>query len=445
MFIHFGLNTFNETEWSDGTLPVSSYQPTSLNPDQWVSIAKEAGFRHVILVTKHHDGFCLWNSNFTEYDVASSPVKTDVVRAVAEACKKYKIKLGLYYSLWDRHEPTYKEKDPHSYIQYMHNQLGELLTNYGEICELWFDGAWDRKAENWYIPELYQYIKSLQPNCAVTINHTIGRRNNPLAIGKPADFNLGDTIRFYPVDFRTKDPNLVRYDDPKLYSFGGRLHYLPFEHTICLSDRWNWFQKKQIIPARPTDELEQLFYWTTRNDNALLINVPPDQNGLIRENEKQAIFELADRLDIRGGSNSLPAAKNNIVFKSVASASNTADGSDIMFAIDANLESYWMAKERKATLVLDFQRSKRFKKMALLEFADMLRMNDGFSAIRKFRIKKFSIEIFKNHQWLKIFEGDEIGACKQISFEQPYQTDKIKINIMEADAPAGFYHISLTI
>jgi alpha-L-fucosidase len=133
MFIHFGINTFNETEWSDGTLPVSSYNPTALDCDQWIKAAKEAGFRYVILVTKHHDGFCLWNSQYTAYDVASSPVTTDVVGAVARACKKYGIELGLYYSLWDRHEPTHNNPDPGVYVQYMKHQLTELLTNYGPV------------------------------------------------------------------------------------------------------------------------------------------------------------------------------------------------------------------------------------------------------------------------------------------------------------------------
>lgn len=110
MFIHFGLNTFNQVEWSDGTLPVSSYRPDRLDPDSWVKTAKEAGFKYVILITKHHDGFCLWDSKFTSYDVASSPVKTDVIAGVAKACKKYGIELGLYYSLWDRHEPAHSDK-----------------------------------------------------------------------------------------------------------------------------------------------------------------------------------------------------------------------------------------------------------------------------------------------------------------------------------------------
>lgn len=265
MFIHFGINTFNEKEWSDGTLPASSYNPDQLDCDQWVKTAKEAGFKYIILITKHHDGFCLWDSKYTDYDVASSPVKTDVVKAVANACKKYGLQLGLYYSLWDRHEPTHKEKDPSAYVQYMKNQLTELLTQNGEIIEIWFDGAWAKKDEDWQIPEIYDLIKKLQPKCLVTVNHTIGHWENITKIRQPKDMTEGDPIRFFPVDFRTKDPNIARWDDPKLYTYKNQKYYLPFEHTICLSERSNWFQKKQIMPTRSIDELEELFYWCTSN------------------------------------------------------------------------------------------------------------------------------------------------------------------------------------
>ena len=251
MFLHFGINTFNQTEWSDGKLPVSSYHPTQLDPDAWVRVAKEAGFRHVVLVTKHHDGFCLWDSAVTDYDVGSSPVKTDVVAAVAKACRKYGVQLGLYYSLWDRHEPSFQDKDPEKYVAFMRAQLTELLSNYGPVCEIWLDGGWARKRADWNIPSVYRLIHQLQPGCAVTVNHTIGVHTNANKIGQPKDFAEGDVVRFWPVDFRTKDPNFARSDDPKYYTVGDARYYLPFEHTICLSDRWNWFQKKDVVPARP--------------------------------------------------------------------------------------------------------------------------------------------------------------------------------------------------
>ena len=127
MFIHFGVNTFGNVEWSDGGIHALSYQPSEIDADQWVRTAYEAGMNYVILVTKHHDGFCLWDTDTTEYSVKYSGNHTDVVWAVSEACKKYGIRLGLYYSLWDRSEPAYKKDFDNQYIPYMMKQLTELM------------------------------------------------------------------------------------------------------------------------------------------------------------------------------------------------------------------------------------------------------------------------------------------------------------------------------
>ncbi|MDD3161622.1 MAG: alpha-L-fucosidase [Bacteroidales bacterium] len=178
MFMHFGVNTFSGDEWSDGTVPAQMYNPTKLDCDQWVRVARDAGFRYVLLITKHHDGFCLWDSKYTDYDVASSKVPTDVVAAVSKACKKYGLKFAIYYSLWDRHEPSYKDKNPEKYVDYMANQLTELLTNYGPVCELWFDGGWDRLPANWNLPRIYSLVKKIQPTCAVGVNITIVKEEN---------------------------------------------------------------------------------------------------------------------------------------------------------------------------------------------------------------------------------------------------------------------------
>ena len=148
MFIHFGMNTYNGLEWSEGKDPASLYNPTELDCEQWVKTARDAGFRYVLLVTKHHDGFCLWDSAVTDYDVASSGNTTDVVKGVSDACRKYGLEFGIYYSLWDRHEPSYKAADFSGYQKFMDDQLTELLTNYGDICEIWFDGGWYCRKED---------------------------------------------------------------------------------------------------------------------------------------------------------------------------------------------------------------------------------------------------------------------------------------------------------
>lgn len=241
MFIHFGVNTYGETEWSDGTIPVEKYNPTRLDCDQWVRVARDAGFRYVLLITKHHDGFCLWDSQYTDYDVASSPVKTDVVGAVAKACKKYGLQFAIYYSLWDRHEPSYRDKDPEKYVDYMCNQLTELLTQYGPVCELWFDGGWDRPVDQWNLPRVYRLVKQYQPHCAVGVNHTIVLKEGSRRFALPDSMTVDNkyTFQYFPSDFRLWDPKIAHKADKKQYLHEGKSYYLPFEHTICISKYWS--------------------------------------------------------------------------------------------------------------------------------------------------------------------------------------------------------------
>lgn len=441
MFIHFGINTFNETEWSNGTLPATSYNPTDLDADQWIKVAKEAGFRYVILVTKHHDGFCLWDSKYTNYDVASSPVKTDVVKEVAQACKKYGIKLGLYYSLWDRHEPSYKNTK--EYLQYMKNQLTELLTGYGDICELWFDGGWDKKDDDWNIPEIYEYVKKMQPGCLLTVNHSIGKPENPSSARQPKDFTHGDPIRYFPVDFRIKDPNLARWDDPKYYARKGKLHYLTFEHTICLSDRWNWFQKKNVLAARPVDELEELFYWCTANNNVLIINIPPDLTGKIRTHEKNRILELADRLGIRGGKSRLPSGPVNLTFSQKIRASTETENNPAGKANDFSLETNWTSNDSIAELEIEFETRVLFDRISLFEKAEMKSLGDGFSNIRIFKIKEFELQSFHNGKWDTFYTGEIVGACKIIRLPEKIIAEKLRLKIIKSDGTPSISHFAV--
>lgn len=139
LFVHFGINTFYDTEWSDGTLDPAKFNPTNFDPNQWCRAAREAGMKFLVLVTKHHDGFCNWPTEQTDYSVKNTPFQRDVVGEVAKAARENGLKLGLYYSLWDCHEPTH-DRDDAAYADFMKRQLSELLSNYGPIVELWFDG-----------------------------------------------------------------------------------------------------------------------------------------------------------------------------------------------------------------------------------------------------------------------------------------------------------------
>jgi len=452
MFMHFGINTFTGDEWSDGSTPTQKYNPTALDCDQWVRVARDAGFRFVLLTTKHHDGFCLWDSKFTDYDVASSPVKTDVVAAVSKACKKYGVKFAIYYSLWDRHEPTYKDPNPEKYIDYMLHQLTELLTGYGPVCELWFDGGWDRKPENWGIDRIYRLVKKLQPNCAVGINLTIVNREGTGDCVLP-DLMTEDNkyfFQYFPSDFRLWDPKIAHKADKKQYLHQGKSYYLPFEHTICLNKNWTWFQKLNPQPTRDLDELEELFYWTTDNDNILVIDVPPDNTGRITEQDANTVITLGKRLNIKKGK-LLPKNGRFISLgaKSVASSVYANDISDYgpQQAVDGGMQTRWASADTLSELIVNLKESDRFNKISIFEYKDVKKSNDPndiFSTSRGNRIQNYTIDIWEVNGWTTIFtDNRSMGDCKVIHFPVYYRTSKIRLKVLKATAPPSIYEFNV--
>lgn len=303
MFCHFGINTFINMEWSDGKVPPEKYAPPAdleEGIDEWVKTARDAGMRYFLCISKHHDGFCLWDSAHTDYDIANPAVSNhlDVVGAIAKSCKKHGISFALYYSLWDRHEPSYA--DPAKYRDYMVKQLTELCTKYGPISEMWFDGGWDRKnSKDWFIPDLYATIKKHQPDCQVAVNWSIGKPGNPEFHGlPPAQQQNGYPIRYFPSDFRLGDPALPRADDPKLFTHDDKTYYMPFESTVTVSKQNKWFHHTSDTEAKSVDELERLFKIATANDNLLVLNVPPARNGRLVPSQKQALLDLAKKLNL---------------------------------------------------------------------------------------------------------------------------------------------------
>ena len=241
-FCHFGINTFQDQQWTDGTVSPSTYTPAAVDVEQWVRSAYLSGMTYILIIAKHHDGFCMWPSAQTTYDVAASPNTTDLMQLAAAACAKYGIKLAVYYSLWDRNwSKGAMSNDANSltaaqaaaYVSYMKSQLSELLTQYGPVCELWLDGSWVDPASIWNLPEVYNHVKQIQSNCQLASNITI--------VHPPASQSAGEAIQYFPSDFRLNDPDLPKFPDPKTCSHGGDSYYLPFEATITLSSQNFWF------------------------------------------------------------------------------------------------------------------------------------------------------------------------------------------------------------
>lgn len=451
MFMHFGVNTFADEEWSDGKIPVEKYNPTDLDCDQWVRVARDAGLRYVLLTTKHHDGFCLWDSKFTEYDVASSPVKTDVVGEVAKACKKYGLEFAVYYSLWDRHEPLYLNEDPQQYVDYMLHQLTELMTNYGPICELWLDGGWKRKPQDWGIDQIYNLVKKYQPNCAITVNHTIVLKEGERKFALPDSMTFDNKyyFQYFPCDFRIWDPKIASKLDKKQYLHDGKSYYMPFEHTICLGKQWNWFQKSKSMPVRGLDELQELFYWCTDNDNTLVIDVPPAPEGIIREHDANTVIELAHRLNLKRNS---PLPKNGkcISMGKTAIASGVFNDNAIQFgaqnAIDGGMQTRWAAKDTLSELIIHLDPNDKFNKISIFEYQDSKQVSasDLFSNIRVNRIQSYLIEIYKDNKWMTIFSDDaSMDDCKIIRFPVFYSASKIRLKVLKATAPGSIWEFNV--
>lgn len=302
MFIHFGINTFHDEEWTDGSKPASSYAPSAVDAEQWIQTAKDAGMKYVILITKHHDGFCLWDSQYTDYDVASSSNPTNVVEEVAKACKKHGIGLGLYYSLWDRkvNGDVADRKQDAAYNTYMINQLEELITiaeKHTPIVEFWFDGGWVKQNYRWPVMDIYQTIKKRQPDCQIGINWSIGSPENadkhPVL---PQDQQEGYPIRYFPSDFRLGDPYLPTDNDPKVFTHDGKDYYMPWESTVCISQRW--FYNTTDHTFKSVDELEKLYRQCTKNDNILILNCPPNRDGQLRAEDIAILKELRKRIGL---------------------------------------------------------------------------------------------------------------------------------------------------
>lgn len=306
LMMHFGINTFNNAQWTDGTKPVSSYAPETIDADQWARVASEAGFTHIVLVSMHHDGFCMWDTQYTDYKCTNPESKntTDVIKAAAEACEKYGVKLGLYYSLWNRHETFYK--DDLAYLEHMKNQFTELLGGeYGEICEIWLDGAWDKSADRWYLPELYDHIKTLQPDCQVGVNWTIGGADYKT---HPSDYQKYENIRYFPSDFKTWDGETIKdYDEPKIFTYGGENYYLPYEETVCIRNpfggfSWFWDESYNKGNLYPVEKIQESMQKLHSRGNIFLLNMGIDKTGHMVDSDVATAYKAADALGIAKGS-----------------------------------------------------------------------------------------------------------------------------------------------
>lgn len=284
MFFHFGVNTFNDREWSDGTLDPSTFDPDALDAGQWVRVAQDAGAAYVIVTAKHHDGFCLWRTATTDYSVRSSPWRGgagDVVRELADACRRHGMRLGLYLSPWDRNASCYS--DPQAYDAFYLAQLRELCTGYGELVELWFDGAGSegRKYDWTAIADL---VDELQPGAMI------------FNMGRPTIRWVGneDGLAADPVEYAVSRTQLSMFTH--LTAELTEELYLPPECDVSI--RPGWFHQPAEEP-KSVEHLLAIHYASVGLGANLLLNLPPDRHGRIPESDVARMREWKAELDRR--------------------------------------------------------------------------------------------------------------------------------------------------
>ncbi|KQX68320.1 alpha-L-fucosidase [Paenibacillus sp. Root444D2] len=289
MFCHFGINTFCDQEWGEGTDSPELFNLTQFDALQWVRTAKLAGAAYFVLTAKHHDGFCLWPTETTDYSVKSSPWKNgqgDVVREVADACKQEGIRFGLYLSPWDRHEPSYPDKE--AYDDFYAAQLTELLTQYGLLVELWFDGAGSHGREyDWR--RIMGLVKQYQSDAMV------------FNMGAPTIRWVGneDGVAPYPCWNTAESAKLSMYTQDMAAWLPETPAWVPAECDVPIrKDRWFWHPNDEHT-LRSLDNLLDIYYRSVGHGCTLLLNLAPDDRGLLPEADVNRLLEFTDEIKQR--------------------------------------------------------------------------------------------------------------------------------------------------
>lgn len=291
MFCHFGMNTFCDQEWGDGTDSPEIFNPEQLDARQWARTAKRAGFKYLVLTAKHHDGFCLWPTKTTDYSVKSSPWrggKGDVVREVADACREEGLQFGLYLSPWDRHEPCYPDKE--AYDDFYAEQLTELLTGYGPLVEVWFDGAGSQGREyDWN--RIIGLIDKYQPDAMV------------FNMGRPTIRWVGneDGVAPYPCWNTATTARESMFTSDMMTWMEGTPAWVPAECDVPIRKRhWFWHPDDEAS-LRSLEDVLDIYYRSVGHGATLLLNISPDNRGLLPEVDVERVIEFGDEIRRRFG------------------------------------------------------------------------------------------------------------------------------------------------
>lgn len=423
MFVHFTVNTFTDKEWGYGDEKESVFNPSELDCRQWAKVAKDAGMKGIIITAKHHDGFCLWPSKYTGHSVKNSPWengKGDVVRDLRKACDEFGLKMGVYLSPWDRNSAKYQTPE---YLEYYKDQLRELLTEYGDIFEVWFDGANGgdgyyggsremRKIDNktyYEWPSLHTIVRELQPGAVMFSDAGPDIRwvGNERGMGSLTSWCLLNTDEVYPGG-----------------GFGSILgaghengkYWVPSEVDVSIRKGWFYHQSQDSLVRTPENLLDLYYSSVGRNSN-LLLNVPPDRRGLLHENDVKSLLAFRQLLekefvtDLASGKKASATAVRGKNYR----ASNVNDG---------NKDSYWAVPDdiTSAAVTIDLGSETDLNRIVLQEY---IRLGQ--------RVKEFKVDAMVNGEWKKILDGTTIGH-KVIRKFPVVSTDRIRLTILKSKA-----------
>ena len=407
-FLCFTDNTFTDREWGDGTEDPAVFNPTDFDARQWIQVCKDAGMKMVVLTAKHHDGFCLWPSKFTEHSVKNSPWrdgKGDVVREVSDACRELGIKFGVYLSPWDRHEPSYG--DSPRYNEFFKNQLRELLTNYGEIHEIWFDGCTvDSRKQVYDIQEgCMGLVRQLQPEAVimacdlyVTDEGGYGRETEWMVVPR---FIQPSGSLYEPQNIAALVAYINRPD------FGSRefvieavtenhypLDWWVSENIVSIRPGW-FYHASQDGQVKTLEKLLDIYYNSVGRNGPLLLNLPPDRRGLIHEVDAQRMRDMGKVLKA--------TFKTDLAAGATAKASQIRNNNPAYSAanvVDGDKNTYWITDDgvTAASIELDLGREKTFNRIMLQEYIQVGQ-----------RVEEFIVEAWDGQNWNEIGRATTIG------------------------------------
>ena len=425
-FVHFTINTFTDKEWGYGDESPSLFNPSQTDPAQWTRVLKETGFKTLILTCKHHDGFCLWPSKYTEHSIKNSPYKNgkgDLVKEVSQAARSAGMKFGIYLSPWDRNRADYGTP---SYITYYRNQLKELFTNYGPVFEMWFDGAnggdgyyggaRERRRINgatyydW--PTTLKLVRQMSPNVIFFSDAGPGVRwvGNESGIAGETNWNTISTDTIYAGKGGIE--KLLNTGSPDGKS------WVPAEVDVSIRPGWFYHAKEDSLVKSP-EKLFDIYLTSVGRGSTLLLNIPPDRRGLFHENDVRSLYGFRALLKKEFATNMAAKAKANATncrgMQKKFAPSNLTDG---------NKETYWATDDNvtNASVEISLNKPSLIKYILLQEYIKLGQ-----------RVKSFTVEVWKNNSWQKVAEATTIGYKRILKIE-PVETGKIKINILDSKA-----------